>query len=294
MKLKNIEGFFLNTLLRVSLLSVVLIFVVDLILYPSDRLSLSIDAVILTAILIGFWMRNRYPLITILTITLTALAAMIYQCFAVPLNTTTSLFIILIVGFVFSVLLKGRLMWAMHALTLGLITIVFIVNGLFPPIDATIKGAEIITIAFTYIVLYMLLTYCTYMLKSAYDKMHASLQEANMESNEKAKEIAAQNEELIQMQDNLASLNANLEGLVRERTAKIQKQNEILMRYSYTNAHDLRGPVARLIGLANINGIDKNMNSEFIIEKMREQAIEVDEVVRKINVELDSVNLHIP
>jgi signal transduction histidine kinase len=132
------------------------------------------------------------------------------------------------------------------------------------------------------------------MLKSAYDKIHDSLQAANLESNEKNKEIAAQNEELIQMQDNLNSLNLNLETMVRDRTAKIQMQNEILMKYSYTNAHDLRGPVARLMGLASISGMDENLKPEYIIEKMRQQAVEIDDVVRKINVELESVNLQFP
>jgi hypothetical protein len=42
----------------------------------------------------------------------------------------------------------------------------------------------------------------------------------------RGKEIEAQNEGLLQIQNNLNALNANLEQVVNERTAEIQLQNE--------------------------------------------------------------------
>jgi hypothetical protein len=75
---------------------------------------------------------------------------------------------------------------------------------------------------------------------------------------------------------------------VDERTTKVKKQNELLVKYSYTNAHHLRGPVARLLGLAAISKIDKTMDVVDIIDKMVIQANEIDTVVKQINTELES------
>ena len=69
--------------------------------------------------------------------------------------------------------------------------------------------------------------------------------------------------------------------------AKIQSQNEILLKYSYANAHHLRGPVARLLGLANVYRLESSIEPDFIITKMVEQAREIDEVVKQINVDLE-------
>jgi signal transduction histidine kinase len=74
---------------------------------------------------------------------------------------------------------------------------------------------------------------------------------------------------------------------VNERTAKIQSQNEILIKYSYTNAHHLRGPVARLLGLASIYNLETNPDYNFFIRKMADQAKEIDDVIKQINSELE-------
>ena len=92
----------------------------------------------------------------------------------------------------------------------------------------------------------------------------------------------------MEAQDSLSALNANLENIVNERTAKIQVQNEILLKYSYTNAHHLRGPVARLLGLATIYEMETQPNPDFFIGKMVDQANEIDAVVKQINLDLDT------
>jgi hypothetical protein len=119
------------------------------------------------------------------------------------------------------------------------------------------------------------------------------LRDSNIQLNEKSKEIETQNEELLQIQDNLNALNTHLEEVVNERTAKIQIQNEILYKYSFRNAHHLRGPVARLLGLASIYKLDPTQNADFFVEKMVDQAHEIDSVIKQINIDLESGNVQI-
>jgi hypothetical protein len=288
MRLKSIERFFLNTLLRISIAGMLLILSSDFILYPEDSLSLVIDVVVLVSFVIAYFLRSRFPTAAVFTISLVILAAMIYQCLAVPVNTTTSLSIILVVGFIFSVMLRGVTMWVMNSVALLAVEFIFVLQVQDPTRGFSSSPKEIVTVAITYTILYVILAYATYVLKSGYDKLYDSLRETSRQYAEKANEVVAQNEELLQAQENLNSLNANLEQVVNERTAKIQKQNEVLMKYSYANAHHLRGPVARLLGLASLSEIDAQSDPHFIIAKMKDQALEIDTVVRSINSDLES------
>ena len=128
-------------------------------------------------------------------------------------------------------------MWTMHGITFLILNTAFVLNA-----------ESRVVAAITFSTLYFILTYAAWILKSNYDKMNMHLRNANTELLEKSHEIAAQKEELLLTQDTLNNLNTDLEKTVNERTAKIQFQNEILIKYSYTNAHHLRGPVARLLG----------------------------------------------
>jgi signal transduction histidine kinase len=276
MEIKNIEKFFLNTILIISIAGVFLVLMSNVLLFPEDVLSIYISTTILGACIIAYILRRKYPTVAVLTLTSVALAAMSYQRLVIP-NTTTTLAVVLIVGFIFSIMLKGRIMWIMHGITFIVINTIFLQH---------IQDA--VTAGITYSVLYFILTYASGVLKASYDRIHQYLRDTNNQLKEKAKEIEAQNEELLQIQNNLNALNRDLEKIVNERTAKIQLQNEILIKYSYTNAHHLRGPVARLLGLASIYKLEPDTNPAFYIEKMVDQALEIDSVIKQINLELDS------
>jgi hypothetical protein len=289
MAVKNIEKFFLDTLLKISIVGVSLVFTSDLILYPDDQLSVAIDFIILSACFLAFLVRRKKQgIFSIFIVTLVVLSAMFYQCMVVPVNTTTSLSIILIVGFIFSVMLKGTVMWVMHAITFTAIHAIFFIQFINPDQRFSSKVNDVVTVSITYSILYFILTYATGVLKAAYDKIYYSLRTSHVELHRKNKEIAEQNEKLMMTQENLNALNTHLEGIISERTEKIQAQNEVLLKYSYTNAHHLRGPVARLLGLASIYRMDSQMNPGFILAKMEEQANEIDAVVKKINIDLDT------
>jgi hypothetical protein len=83
-------------------------------------------------------------------------------------------------------------------------------------------------------------------------------------------------------------MNKDLERKVIERTEKLNHKNEKLIQYSYTNAHHLRGPVARLLGLVAIRKLETNPDNTFFFNKVEAQAHEIDTVVRQINIDLGS------
>lgn len=259
MALKDIEVFFLNTLLKLASLGVTVVLISDLVFFPDDTLSIYIDVTILLACILAYLIRNRYPIISVITLNTIVLSAMVYQCLIVPTNTTTSLSIILVVGFISSVMLQGRLMLVMHVVIYSTLIAIFIFQFLTPSLRLSKDINDVITVAVTYSILYGILAYATAKLKESYDGIHRHLLE----------------------------LNLHLEQIVNERTEKVQQQHEILLKYSYTNAHHLRGPVARLLGLAEISKLKNKPAPEFIIEKMVDQANEIDTVVKQINIDLN-------
>lgn len=104
-------------------------------------------------------------------------------------------------------------------------------------------------------------------------------------------ELVEANNQLIDLNEDLASsnekillLNENLESLVKDRTIKINEQLSQLTKYANMNAHEVRGPLARLLGLKNLIKIepDESKKSD-LIKRLSNSADELDEVVKKMN-----------
>ena len=284
METQTIERFFLLNLLRITLSGTGIILITDLI-YAQDVLSIIIDAVIFSACLFAFVVRRWSYKASVLVITGSSLVAMLYQ-WSHGVNLTTSMAVILLIGFIFSMLLKRSLMLGAHIVTgLSILFVVYIqafVTRTMPP-----TVGEIATVVVTYLVLYIMIAYCTAVLKIRYDNLTQELRLANESLAAKAQEIAAQNDELLQSNEYINDLNRNLEKIVAERTVQIQTQHQQLIKYTFANAHSLRGPVARLLGLINLRKLEDQPDNTFFFTKMEDQAKEIDRVVKDINAELE-------
>lgn len=90
-------------------------------------------------------------------------------------------------------------------------------------------------------------------------------------------EIQTQNEEIRR-------LNNNLEKIVEERTRKIEIQNQQLIDYAYFNAHSLRGPLARVLGLLQLARMgDEQMKGDLLLDMISKEIDDLDKIVRQIN-----------
>lgn len=78
-----------------------------------------------------------------------------------------------------------------------------------------------------------------------------------------------------------------LENLVQERTNKITNQNQKLIDYAFRNAHNIRGPLARILGLVNLITIEnKDTNTEYV-SRLSESAKELDISIRDTSKRLE-------
>lgn len=287
---KSIEVLFLESLLKVGLISIIIVMAVDFSFTRFEVVrSVIVNGLVFFAFISALILHHRgYFIAAVLWIGFVIIGAMFYQSIEAEFITTSSMAVVMVIGFGFSVLLKGNLPVLLHGITLSGMITVFSWLALHPARYHQKDASDIIIAGVTYIILYSVIAYSSRLLKSRYDEAIQMLAIQNNELADKANEIEAQHEELQQNHESLFQLNNHLEQMVEERTDKVREQNERLIRYAYTNAHHLRGPVARLLGLIQISKMDTDLNYQFLFDRVQEQALELDKVVRDINRELES------
>jgi len=286
---KPIEAFFFEALLKICFAGISIVMITDFSFTGFELTrSLIIDCIILFAIALSFiFYKVSLFKIAVILIASLILSAMFYQSMEASDITTSSMAVILVIGFGYSLLLKRKLRLIMHAITVTVMSIIFSWQASHPLRYGKPDASDIIVMGVTYLILYVIITYSSGTLKQRYDEICKELASNNLELIEKSHEIETQNEELVQSQENLNQLNIHLESLVDERTREVKKQNELLIKYAYSNAHHLRGPVARVLGLLQLSKLEANLDYPFLFEKIEEQTKEIDEVVKTINKELE-------
>lgn len=120
-------------------------------------------------------------------------------------------------------------------------------------------------------------------------KMNAVLQENQEEIMTQTEELTAQTEELKVINEKNEEINANLEAIVDERTRVIKDQNFRLLEYAYFNAHKVRGPLARILGLISIIEFEFPDDPNAPYRKMLKDASEeLDSAIGEINTILET------
>ena len=128
-------------------------------------------------------------------------------------------------------------------------------------------------------------------------KQHLKLSEQNDELNALNEEIRSQQEEVMAQRDSLAEknieiekinrkmaeVNESLEHLVDQRTQVLKAQNKKISEYAFINAHKLRAPLARVMGLVNLL-LDKPEPDEqpIILTHLKTSSEDLDSVVKNI------------
>ncbi|HTF20680.1 MAG TPA: two-component regulator propeller domain-containing protein [Chryseolinea sp.] len=128
-------------------------------------------------------------------------------------------------------------------------------------------------------------------------KSEEEIIEKNRRLTAQSEALAAQNEELLQSQEEVSTQrylvekqNENLEMEVAKRTNELVDYNQQLQQFAFIAAHNLRAPVARILGLGQILGMLDNTpeKKNEIYPKLIQTARELDGVVNDLNTILDS------
>lgn len=97
-------------------------------------------------------------------------------------------------------------------------------------------------------------------------------------------ELRQLHEEIALQQEKLSISNEALEKTVLERTASLALQNQKLEEYAFFNAHQVRRPLANILGLAYLLEKESNLDNIYIyVDLMYQSAKELDEIVKQLN-----------
>lgn len=113
--------------------------------------------------------------------------------------------------------------------------------------------------------------------------LEAKVFERTLEIQKQAEEIQAQNEEIQSQAEEIQGINDNLEMIVLERTKELEKKNKASEEAAFIIAHELRAPVASVLGLVNlISKCHLPEEAKTIVTHMEDSADRLNVVVRNI------------
>jgi ligand-binding sensor domain-containing protein len=107
--------------------------------------------------------------------------------------------------------------------------------------------------------------------------------ELELKVEERTQEIQKKNEEILSQAEEIKSMNDNLEELVEERTSELERKNKALEEYAFITAHNLRAPVASILGLINlISKAESKEEEKQISAHLKESADKLDNIVHSM------------
>lgn len=133
----------------------------------------------------------------------------------------------------------------------------------------------------------LVLTIITYLIYRNYKRKQRANEQLNKlyaEIQEQKEELEVQSDELKAANEEISRINENLESIVAERTQTVRKQKEKILEYVSYNSHQVRGPIARILGLIGL--FDTRAVSEEEIERILKDidkaTKELDAMVKKM------------
>jgi len=118
--------------------------------------------------------------------------------------------------------------------------------------------------------------------ETAQSKALEELSDKNILLTDQKKIINTQREKLEKQVKEIKALNEQLEIKVLDRTRMLQEANNRLFEYANTNAHEVRGPLARILGLTYLSKKSDFADAKDIMEKIELSALELDKTIKKL------------
>jgi signal transduction histidine kinase len=113
-----------------------------------------------------------------------------------------------------------------------------------------------------------------YFFKTGYEKKHAQL--------------TRQNEAIHNQKEEIEQINEELESIINDNTEKLRTQEERINEYAHIHAHQVRSPLARIMGLIHL--VDLETDSE---KALREYLPKIKSNADELNTQLKEVSKHL-
>jgi len=123
----------------------------------------------------------------------------------------------------------------------------------------------------------------TLYMKKKFDFYRGRVSKRYQQLDQIARTLHNQNLELVTRQEETRAINENLEAMVEDRAFEIENKNNSLSEYAFINAHMLRGPLCRIIGLISLMEQEPNAHNKDQLKQLKSIAQEIDQRIKEIN-----------
>ncbi|MFY8019847.1 MAG: tetratricopeptide repeat protein [Bacteroidia bacterium] len=143
----------------------------------------------------------------------------------------------------------------------------------------------IIIIISLFIVFLLAFSISLHVSKIKVQSSYKKLEEANLEIQQKTDALRQSLIEVSHQKNEINDLNFTLQEKVKERTENLEKAYQRLRDFSFANSHQLRKPVANILGLCDLikNNQANDPENIKIIAMLNESAIELDQIIHQLN-----------
>jgi signal transduction histidine kinase len=121
-------------------------------------------------------------------------------------------------------------------------------------------------------------------LKMRFFSYRESVEMANEELSNASETLDAQTRQLHEQQVELNAIRNNLEDIVSVKTREVLKKSDVLKEYAFVNAHHVRGPLARILGLIHLIELEEGSHPQSgTLDKIKQEAEKMDAIIQRIN-----------
>jgi tetratricopeptide (TPR) repeat protein len=92
---------------------------------------------------------------------------------------------------------------------------------------------------------------------------------------------------LLKLNEDLQLFNKTLETRIKERTSQLTVQNQRLTEFTFINAHQLRAPVARILGLINLLNQPNLQERDEVLGHLKTCGEELDAIIHEVSRSLE-------
>ncbi|MDX1628978.1 MAG: tetratricopeptide repeat protein [Fulvivirga sp.] len=124
--------------------------------------------------------------------------------------------------------------------------------------------------------------------KNEISKKNETLNNLNRKLNDAIEKLQDANATIAEQNTQISAYNETLEKKVEKRTKELMNYSKQLEKYAFITAHNLRAPVARMLGLGHLLSMTKDEKEKpYIISKLIDATKDIDKVIQEINVMLE-------
>jgi signal transduction histidine kinase len=123
----------------------------------------------------------------------------------------------------------------------------------------------------------------TLYLKNNFFSFRESLELNNEKLVESSQTLIHQNQKLQEQQTSLNTIRNNLEAITASKISEVHQKAETLKAYAFINAHHVRGPLARVLGLISLIELENpDQQKSDALKRIKREALEMDNIIGKI------------